>query len=349
MDEKERYMMATAELPEGWVNMALGEPVFLQQCMAHCYPEGVNLPLTSGLKYQRAAGIDEIREMCPRAPGVDGHVVMANGAKQALAAAMYGLRKCYGATYATAAAPHWPSFPTLAEHAGLTWTTQGTGPKVVEIITTPNNPNGMQGPKPRCPDTLKIWDAAYASGAYDWRGEPPAGTEVTVCSAAKWFGMSGVRVGWLVTPNETLAGFAEQYVEASTSGVSTVAQLYFAMFMDRCRWLASIGAPGLYSGHRLAAATLLDNGTTFASHIAKHLDQMEGAPAGKGGMFAWVRPKDPEKFRAALKAAQVMAIPGYAFSQESGVPQYGDWWRLNVGISPTEIEPACARLAQELS
>jgi aspartate/methionine/tyrosine aminotransferase len=228
MDSPDMQLVAR-ETPPGWINLAIGEPEFLQEAMAPLYPK--NAPVAEGdLTYPPCDGYGEIRQTLVDQFG--RHIVLTNGGKQALAAGMFALRRRFPLEYATAKTPFWPCFPSLAAQGGLRWMSDtnvlSRCKDVLRIWTWPNNPDGTYG---SLIDTnqVTLWDAVYASPVYGCK-DPwwcPSLTMAKVGSASKLYGLSGLRLGWLQTDDPDVARYAAEYVEITTSGVSVAAQNYF--------------------------------------------------------------------------------------------------------------------------
>jgi histidinol-phosphate/aromatic aminotransferase/cobyric acid decarboxylase-like protein len=128
-------------------------------------------------------------------------------------------------------APYWPSYPTLARHTRQEFTTIDNVPgswhpqSVTRVITSPNNPDGAESV-----GECEIWDAAYFHWVYGAKAVPVHA--VSVWSAAKLFGVSGLRIGCVTTDDADLAEKMRQYIETTTSGVSNEAQTRLAGILE---------------------------------------------------------------------------------------------------------------------
>lgn len=320
-------------------NLAIGEPVLLQN---HLF--GMRDVLTPHLigedfQYPTLGGHPElVRELQLMNP--HKRVVITNGAKQALDAAIsfYGNERDFPIVHTEG--PCWPSFRTLAHRNNVSFSNESQfeirnhyyESEIVSILTAPGNPVGgnwefFEG------DRVKIWDAAYASPTYGWHGDAPFSWECKVESAAKLYGLSGFRVGWLITDNEALAEHVENFVELTTSGVSNPAQLAVAEMVRRHR------ARQLDGTFEQAHAGIEKNFGTLRG-VLKHYTDTH-AYSGTG-MFDWfhVQLRHQAKFEWALKIADVLMLPGTVFLEaERG------WWRVSLG-NDTDVT---ARAAQALS
>lgn len=322
---------------EGGFNGSVGEPVFLQDAM-HPFTDSVD-PLPP-LQYPILGGQPElIQEIKSRYCDPSLHVVVANGAKQGIMAALYaygqrGFKKVYHRE------PYWLSYKTLVELSGATFTTRRTpwswSSKAVTINTTPNNPDGAIDSAHSC----DIWDAAYSHSVYGFSREFAPIHTVSVWSAAKLLGVSGLRVGWVVTHDKELADHAASYVEKTTSGVSTASQVMVAGIMRAMARNPERAA----ECYRKARNTLNYNKASFNRYISPHCGVVKGLPAHGTGMFAFFRPLDFIKFESALHKSQVKVVPGHAFGSS-----YEGWYRMSLGHRANLTEQALMRLAQELA
>jgi aspartate/methionine/tyrosine aminotransferase len=246
-------------------------------------------------------------------------VVVTNGAKQALSAALYALHDATKhAVYHSA--PYWPSFPTLAnlEHLGFVCDWPRFAGLYISILTRPNNPNGYDTNGYASCD---IWDAAYASDLYGFKKEDEPVYKIKIESASKMFGLSGSRIGWALCYDAYTATKMAEYVELHTSGVCVPAQRKVAA----C--LANLDK--LQTGFDKARRELLINADIFWQNLGGFVDQVEGVPDNGTGMFAWFKiyPDVSIQFVQALETAKVRLIEGAA----CGIPGY---WRMSMAQDP---------------
>jgi aspartate/methionine/tyrosine aminotransferase len=313
---------------EGGYNLGVGEPIIIQK---HVKFPHFNAP-RGPFEYPTMDGRpDLVWELKDLHPGVE-HVVIANGGKQALAAAFYAYKEARGKTHVEHAAPYWPSYPTLARFAGMTFGSFGESYEdSIKVITSPNNPDGGFGqPGASC----DVWDAVYASKTYGWMGiEPTYG--VRIGSASKLMGLSGVRIGWALTNDADLAAMMRRYVEFTTSGVSVLAQEYV------CDALAHMSTAQLSEGFARARRDMLSNGNSLKHLLGSHLAEIKGVPADGTGMFAWVLPKSPDAFLAACEAGKVAVVTGAACGRPG-------WVRLNMCAGMSHTKKALSIIAENL-
>lgn len=293
---------------DGWTNLAIGEPYALQDNLQSCYG-GWNGDLTYPASQGDKWLLEELQDRYP-----DQHIVVANGGKQALLAALEGF-STFGYETAHHTTPYWPSFRTLAHLAGLGFTSTGPWDTDLVIATIPNNPNGYDYRSTR--SRVHLWDAAYAHPVYGFRPESAPEYTVKVESASKLFGLSSLRVGWLVTNSDIIYQRALEYVEMHTSGVSVPAQQIVA---DYLRFQDRLG-----EGYEKARRQMLINADIYWNEIGNFAEVTQGVPDNGTGMFAWfkVYPEIEKPFQSALEAAHVRVIRGEA----CGMP---GWIRMSM-------------------
>jgi aspartate/methionine/tyrosine aminotransferase len=307
----------------GGFNLAVGEPFFLQKVYGKLYPRMVygnqTYPLINGEP-------DLLNLLKGRFSGQ--HVVVTNGAKQAILACAHALRIKHGKSFMTHEAPYWPTYPTMADMSKLGFE-EGyyEGVKALRVITSPNNPDGSLCDKPLM--EYDIWDAAYASPIYGWNNIVPW-HKMSVWSAAKLFGPSGYRIGWLATGDPILAQLASEYVEKTTSGVSLPSQRLFQGLLFNLSTLSHEERQGYEAEAR---AMLMETSKIFM-RLSPFFLEVKGFPAIGQGMFAWVRARDPEDFMKLMAKASVKIVNGMYCGGNS------DWFRISLGVLPETMQGA---------
>lgn len=307
----------------GGFNLAVGEPFFLQQVYGKLYPRMVYGKMT----YPVLNGEPDLLNLL-KARFSGQHVVVTNGAKQAILACAYALRVKYNKTFMAHEAPYWPTYPTMADMSKLGFAPgQFEGVKALRVITAPNNPDGSLSTMPLM--EYDIWDAAYASPIYGWDNIVPW-HKMSVWSAAKLFGPSGYRIGWLATGDAHLAQLASEYVEKTTSGVSLPSQRLLYGLLFNLNTLSHAERQGYEAEAR---ALLMETSRAFM-RLSPFFTEVRGFPATGTGMFAWVRARDPEDFSKLMAKASVKVVNGQFCG---GDP---DWFRISLGVLPETMQAA---------
>jgi aspartate/methionine/tyrosine aminotransferase len=323
--------MARGANEEGVFNLAIGEPVFIQEA----YHLNLSKSTHVDFGYPPPTGIPSLKDLLEDLN--PGHIaVVTNGAKQALQASMAALRSMDNEYAVSVRTPFWPSLETLASNAGVQFKNPITNG--ANICVFPGNPDGISA---ELPDRTGIWDAVYQSPIYYPKGgfipEPFKSDEykVKIGSLSKEYGLSGLRVGWALVNKDypDLARAIAHQVEITTSGVSTVAQ----SFAERV-----IRFHEVYDKEK-ARETLNKNGRSFNTHIARYCSKVMGVPANQGGMFAWLKAKLPRHiFKDACRAAKVLVVDGRSCGAPDG------WFRISMGHNAQYTERALFTLRREL-
>lgn len=347
--------MAKTDRP-GWTNLAIGEPGALQWHLREWHKAAEELSLgMPDQAYPNVGGdqglIDLIRTQIGRIMHEKPmYVVVTHGAKQAMAAAYAGYkvrnesaRKTLGDFHwkplkaVQHRTPYWPSHKTLAEAAGFEFIPEVTrnGEWDLVVNTTPNNPDGSVVSESSLLDAAMgdslchIWDAAYAHPVYGFKRDDIPLHRTSVWSAAKLYGMSGDRIGWLVTNDELVAQGAAAHVEATTSGVSIYSQKRLADFMS---YAMGPGRHDVDMAYARVREEILENALKAIEIIGPHC---QIPPTFERGMFLWFK---PQPFLVnALNDAKIQVLDGAG----CGMPS---WVRMNIGARRHTL----ARVLQDL-
>jgi aspartate/methionine/tyrosine aminotransferase len=324
--------LAIVRSQEDGFNLALGEPFFLSDALAWTNYLKVNgpyyYPLFGGNK-------DLLEELQLIYPGK--FVVVTNGAKQAIAASLYAFKEVENYTFAHVPAPYWVSYPTMIKSAGMSMeqiNQQRELHKFLKIDTALNNPDGRIAT-----DEVDLLDCAYAHSVYNYDVKSMPKHRVSIWSAAKLFGLSGLRVGWAAFDDPELAKKAALFVEITTSGVSAISQQYMTNVLKRTR-LYPDEMKQLYSDAR---KTLQYNADMFNDVVAKHCSIVKGASTDRRGMFAYFKIDDYARFDKALKTAKLLVVSGNA----CGEKELG-WYRMSMGHRSEHTEQALESLRTQL-
>lgn len=300
-------------------NLAVGEPVFLQKLVARRNIQLTAFEVRSSFPYPSPQGdpllLAQLGQMYP-----GKHVIITQGAKGGVYALMRVFKEMHKRLESVhhTPTPYWPTHKTLAHLTGFDWLAYPTPmADSLTILTSPNNPNGQLAGLA----TADIWDAAYASPIYGWNLVVPFNV-ASVFSAAKLYGLSGYRVGWVVTGNAIIAEKLKLFIEATSSGVSRIAQRSLACLLrywentpeDRLEFEID------------ARAELLSTARLYNVAVDGAFDKVEGCPETGLGMYAWIRLRDRERFDRALKNAGARVLGG----EFCGASQ--DWVRMTCGL-----------------
>lgn len=335
-------LLAKPELPEGWLDFTVGEAVVVRNAVLKHFNLSLSQPaIESLLDYPAPNGNKELIKLLEDKYQVP--VIITNGCKQALGASFYLLNKL-GYKSIGMRLPYWALIPPLVKAHGLKSVfLDSTLPEdYYEAVSydsyldlSPNNPDGWTTSS----DMMKkmeefhkeegiplIHDAAYYSHSYlPSSHELVKYGDLQLYSVSKMYGLSGLRLGYIVCNNTSYYKTLCEYTEMMTVGVSTASQQLFAQLLWQEKSLGN--AYELEAYNNLLEAKRLFK--TISSEIIEVPDNFENTP----GMFAWVKVKN----RAAFNKAQINVIDGDPF----GVPGY---IRMNLGVPLSMLQEAVDRL-----
>lgn len=243
-------LLSKPELPNDYIDCSVGEPYIIREKLSRYFDLsflGLYSP-SRWMEYPRSVGQKDLVSLLEEK--YNAPVIITNGAKQALGACFYALKKM-GKNSVAMRSPYWALVPPLATMHGLDSVFLESDNAVLDTVESylclaPNNPDGF------VPTNLAemsnfykdrnipfIHDAAYYTHSYlsrEWNLIPTG--DVQVYSVSKMFGISGLRLGFAVCHNSEFYSHIRDYMEAMTVGVSSLPQTYlykliYAMKQDQ--------------------------------------------------------------------------------------------------------------------
>lgn len=318
------FLMARTRLPADVVDLGVGEPHFLREEVVKAHRlETFDFVAPHIWEYAPPYGYPPLVELLESLYGTK--VVVTIGAKHGIFAALHAFHE-KGIRTISYRSPYWASFPHMMERAGL----QHKGLEAEShLVVLPNNPDGAI----LSPELAKkfcsrfqpcIHDAAYYTRSYLPEEYPlvPLG-DMQVFSASKMFGLSGLRLGWVVCHNPEFYPALLGYVEATTAGVSTASQRILLSLLE-----AEALRPEIQTDY----STVMRNHLSWGHQKLKEVNPEVFEVRSTLGMFGWCRkgPKwDPNR-------QKVNVMDGEAFGDPSSI-------RLNLAVSKDQLEEAVRR------
>lgn len=244
-------------------------------------------------------------------------VVATVGAKQGVYAAL-AVAKQRGCRVVGMQDPAWPPLVHAIRSLGMEHTVfnhplDGTAYDCL-LLVSPNNPDGraysvreMQriNFETKNADKFFIHDAAYACSPYTLDPLYVWG-DAQVVSVSKRFGLSGLRVGWVVSKDESVLTELQDVVETISAGTCGTAQGAVAKLLKRLRLnplLRNLYDVECYSSLRETRSAAL----AFNPHVLSPNQPLEGA-------FAWCKkgPRyDADKLRVRLVDGSAYGHPDF--------------------------------------
>ena len=255
-------------------------------------------------------------------------VVVCNGAKQALAAALFAFKK-HGINDIWFEQPYYPANPSIIESVGQTWAEIDRASGF--LITSPNNPDGKNLSNVEIMNYrhrgFMIHDAAYYSGIYLPEDQIPIPLgHIQVYSMSKMYGLSGLRIGYAVCHDDRFYNDMVEYIETTTAGVSTASQ-----DIARNIELFFKNNPSFYEEFVKESRAAIRASREALNDLDPEVLQLQ--PCNSNSMFAWCKIGP----RLDNKAAKVHILPGELFGQPGMM-------RMNIAYPPEIIKEAVKRL-----
>lgn len=223
-------------------------------------------------------------------------IIVGNGATQILSALLYILK---GDVYAKV--PCFSRFKPLSERNGKKFTSNQQDKTSIQIITTPNNPDGSL--KTNEEDGRKyIYDLSYNWKHYT-NNVKNYDKDISVFSLSKATGHSSSRIGWGIFKDHNLSKEIERFIELDSSGVSVDSQEVLLKVLKH----QETNNYTCFDYGKL----ILDYRWKLISKLSLPFQVLNG-----NGMFLWCKGTPPSKFT-------------YIKGEEFGVSN--DYFRLNLG------------------
>ncbi len=228
-------LLAKPKLPEGWIDVSVGEAHTVRKRLLEVFPDATDLsngfPVVDRMhEYPLPTGYQPLVEFLQHKHGAP--VIITNGAKQALGASFYSLKRM-GRGVLVMRTPYWALIPPLAKMHGIECVDLHKDRWDGCLSLSPNNPDGFVEDlgvlhrECRRQNIPLIHDAAYYTHSYlPPYFDLPAHGDVQIFSISKMLGLSGLRLGYAVCPNPEFYRYMQEYMEAMTVGVSALPQIF---------------------------------------------------------------------------------------------------------------------------
>jgi aspartate/methionine/tyrosine aminotransferase len=336
-------LLAKPKLPDGWLDVSVGEPYLVRDNLIKVFQLEEELKIghlkADELVYPYPTGYQPLVKHLEEKHGAP--VIITNGAKQALGACFYALKKM-GWNYCGEKSPYWALVPPLAEMHGIEMI-HANGPSVEDkspfLLLSPNNPDGHCESPDQLLELSKqykaanlplIHDAAYYTHIYlpETHTLPPVG-DVQIYSISKMLGFSGLRLGYAVCPNPEFYKLILQYMEAMTVGVSIASQTWlFDLLNRRMR-----SFPTLVQRFEGISSMDLEANKKMCLQIDPEVLEVPSTLPQNPGMFGWFKVGNKANF----EKSKINFIDGALF----GVP---GMIRMNLAFNQERMQEIVKRL-----
>lgn len=263
------------------------------------------------------------------------YIFLTNGASGGCTIALRALKILGAQTGFTNEAPYFPLYPNMMSAAGLPHKTYYTpvGHPGVFLLDTPANPSGKHiGPPDWIGDMPVIWDAVYHNNVYSSLVVPHPVHSVVVGSYSKLTGLNGIRLGWIATNDDHIAGTINEIISAEYCGLSKPSK----MIMNQLLSQYNLDEEYYWGSFEALARNKLDSNRTEWEKLEKYFD---GTPVSPNGMFYYAGMDESAK--RLFTAAGVLWQPG------SKCGHSDDYARFNLGQDPKIIREAVKSILKE--
>ena len=295
-------LLAKPKLGVGWLDVSVGESHIVRENLIKTFDlseyEVPNIPHMH--HYPTPTGYEPLIKLLEdkyKAP-----VIITNGAKQGLASCFYALKQMEKSVMAQRTC-HWALIPSLAHLHGITTFSVDQNAQSY-LLVMPNNPDGFLMTSEdaklfsdQCKENEMplLHDAAYYSNIYLPFGYKKQQLgDVQIYSISKSFGLSGLRLGFVICPNVELYKHIQYYMETTTVGVSIIPQIFLYDLMRRMN-----AYPTLTNQFEGQSALDLIAAKKIFKQINPAILEIPDDFEKSIGMFAWLKCHRPEAFAAA--------------------------------------------------
>ena len=335
-------LISKPKLPDGWIDWAVGEAHVVRDKFLDTFgfnqlpykacPQSCSYPVATG--YEPLVKLLEDKHQAP--------VIITNGAKQALGASFYALRKLIGCNRLGMRSPYWALIPPIAAAHGLKCNLNNEVGYDCYLSIAPNNPDGYISANYESIATIAekhksigvpfVHDAAYYTSVYlpDDFVLGPVG-DMQIFSVSKMYGLSGLRLGYIVVHNSDYYKVLQEYIEMMTVGVSMPSQIIFHEMLSEV-----VAKPELERRFVVESRDALYKAKFLTRLLPKDVlgvpDHVEHIP----GVFGWfdVGPK------CDFKKARIHTVDGEMFGDARKV-------RLNLGLQTDALTEAINRMREQ--
>jgi len=338
---------SAGDLSNSTLNMDRG--IYLMESLWRNHTDKLEIGLSEQNCYN-LQGLDELRNLTVELHNnISPHgryltsrkLIFGIGATQCLHAAIYAMRIKYGVNKVTTTTPGYYEYKTMVDmFHPLEWvdTSETSSDKLLEIVCTPNNPDGrIQSASTSSTylihDRVNHWPWFYPE-ITQFHQEDFSKDEISIFSYPKILGFSGSRVGYAWVKDPEIARLMKSYIVYNTHGLCTEGQLkclkairillpildtYTNTLINYCkdRWSLLVDSVGVYNYMNSEQITLFN----------------------RSGPTAWIRCPKPAK-EWLLEKFNIIATYG---------PEYGEseyYARLNMLAMPNEFDEFISRLVR---
>jgi len=329
-------LLAKSKLPDDYIDASIGEAHVVRDALLSIFDvSAIDLPKDKGIfEYQEPQGykpLVQLLEAKHQAP-----VIIVNGAKQGLGAICYALKQL-GKSNLALPRPWWCLIPPLMEMHGVNHIIEDDLNTDSYLCVAPNNPCGNMPDMKTLSESMKerglplIHDGAYYSHTYLPQSyKLDSFGDAQIYSISKLFGISSIRLGYVVCGNTELYKLILHYVEAMTVGVSIVSQIFLYNLLNTMH-----GYPTLTEKFEHLSYSAIRENKLLIKQVSSNVLEVPNNIEDANGMFLWCKsgPKaDFEKAKVNIISGEHFGMPGFI--------------RMNLALPENQIKEIVRRLNQ---
>ena len=324
-------LLTKTNMQEGFIDAAIGEAFVVNAALQETFNLNYSSLISNSIyEYQSPAGYQPLVDYLENKHRAK--VIITAGAKQACSAVFSLLKRKYIDTV-NLPAPYWSAFIPLLELFGLRRNIKDFKSLQSYLLVSPNNPDNrvisevdLAHIKRSCQqyNAPLIHDGAYFSDTYlpkDFNFAPIG--DIQIFSLSKTYGISGLRVGYIVCHNENYYEDILHYIENTTVGVSTLSQVFALNVLQQdvsAKHLEFINLVNQYLSSNRVLIRTIDSSILDVSQINNQ------------GIFLWTK-ADKNIF----DDNKIVVGDGAAFGQPGFI-------RMNIALPTSQIKDIVNRL-----
>lgn len=209
-------------------DLGFGDPVCVRDSLMNHYTMPINLVKLNEITYPDPIGNEELIKLLVSFKKLTGteYVILTTGATQGINLILRALKK-EGKFTISKNTPCFMYYDDIIDRAGFIRQNEWSTDTDVVLFDWPSNPSGWLNHGWLAFDNDYIWDSVYYSPTYvnDLKIDPPKGWRFRIGGFSKLFGLSGLRVGWVVCQNKKDFDALSYELKYENCGISSVSQL----------------------------------------------------------------------------------------------------------------------------
>jgi len=313
-------LLAIKDVEPGTIDLTVGEPHTIKKALFE------NFDVSQFKVFKQEHGFWEYQKPNGYGPLVsylekkhNAPVIITNGAKNGLASYFYACSKM-GLLNIGMKLPYWALIPPLAKE--LKCNSIFCEPESIDscdsyLLLAPNNPDGQCEDSGKLSEIASLYsqsgkifahDAAYYTHSYlpqDYELKDIG--DIQIYSGSKMFGLSSIRVGYVVCKNKEMYNHMCHYMETFSVGVSSLSQKIFLEILKH--FDSNLDAKLAFEQY---CRDSIAKSKEILSRVNPNVIVVPEEFSKTSGMFGWVKVLNKE----ALASAKINVLDGSLFGMD---------------------------------